>query len=337
MDASDGGMTTSVVKVHSGTESDSIGAVTIIAVLSSGMRNCFHWLTIVGGLLHSFRIILYKQIGEIVDTPTAQRYNTAMQTPFPGMDPYLEHPSIWPDVLDRLIAALADSITPLIAPQYYVAIERRGHQPKSADRYSDDRSDGIDPRITHRMINSAPNYVPAVDPFYSEVGEGRSATVDAADRSYLAIHDVASKSTVTIVEALSLAEKTEPDTRRRYERVRQRIVESTVNLVEIDLLREGAPLVRTAPERSSDYRILISRTWTRPRAQLYTFSLRQPIPQFPLPLAEDESEPVIDFNGIVHSLYGRARYDLRIDYDVPPLPPLDPSDVDWAQSLAHQT
>ena len=50
-----------------------------------------------------------------------------MDTPFPGMDPYLEHPALWPDVHNRFIAAIADAAVPLVAPRYYVALERRGY------------------------------------------------------------------------------------------------------------------------------------------------------------------------------------------------------------------
>jgi hypothetical protein len=41
------------------------------------------------------------------------------------MDPYLEHPALWPDVHHRLIAALADTLSPVVAPRYYVALESR--------------------------------------------------------------------------------------------------------------------------------------------------------------------------------------------------------------------
>jgi hypothetical protein len=41
------------------------------------------------------------------------------------MDPYLEHPSLWPDVHNRLIAAIADALGPLLAPDYYIRLERR--------------------------------------------------------------------------------------------------------------------------------------------------------------------------------------------------------------------
>src|SRR4030095_3559676 len=56
-----------------------------------------------------------------------------MKTPFPGMDPYLEHPALWQDVHNRLIAAIADAIVPMVAPRYYVALKRRTYLPKSDD------------------------------------------------------------------------------------------------------------------------------------------------------------------------------------------------------------
>ncbi len=58
------------------------------------------------------------------------------KTPFPGMDPYLEHPSLWPDVHNRLIASLADAISPTVAPNYYVGVESRAYVIKpEGDKY----------------------------------------------------------------------------------------------------------------------------------------------------------------------------------------------------------
>src|SRR4030095_15443358 len=56
-----------------------------------------------------------------------------MQSPFPGMDPYLEHPALWPDVHNRLIAALANDVSERVAPRYYVGLERRTYLLKEAD------------------------------------------------------------------------------------------------------------------------------------------------------------------------------------------------------------
>lgn len=45
--------------------------------------------------------------------------------PFPGMNPYLEHPDLWPDVHNRLITMMANALTAQVRPYYYVAIEER--------------------------------------------------------------------------------------------------------------------------------------------------------------------------------------------------------------------
>lgn len=47
-----------------------------------------------------------------------------MPSPFPGIDPYLENPELWPEVHHRLITAIADAIGPSIRPKYRVAIEK---------------------------------------------------------------------------------------------------------------------------------------------------------------------------------------------------------------------
>ncbi len=48
-----------------------------------------------------------------------------MQNPFPGMNPYLEQAELWHQVHNRLIVAIADELTPQIAPKYRVSIEER--------------------------------------------------------------------------------------------------------------------------------------------------------------------------------------------------------------------
>ena len=46
-----------------------------------------------------------------------------MSSPFPGMNPYLEHPGIWPAVYKRLIVAIAGVLNPQLRPQYRLEIE----------------------------------------------------------------------------------------------------------------------------------------------------------------------------------------------------------------------
>jgi hypothetical protein len=74
----------------------------------------------------------------------------------------------------------------------------------------------------------------------------------------------------------------------------------------------------------------------RPRAALYPFNLRQPIPRFSLLLLPGDDEPEVDVGAILHAMYQRARYDLSLDYSRPPVLPLDEEDVEWARELIAQ-
>jgi hypothetical protein len=61
--------------------------------------------------------------------------------------------------------------------------------------------------------------------------------------------------------------------------------------------------------------------------------LREKIPAFPLPLLPGDNEPEVDMGAIIHALYDRARFDLRLDYTQPPVPPLGGDDAEWARGL----
>ena len=211
-----------------------------------------------------------------------------MSLPFPGMDPYLEHPALWPDVHNRLITAIADEVTPLVAPRYYIGLERRTYLLKPDD----------------------------------EVNE-----------TFLEVREVGTGRLVTILELLSPANKLSEEGRNQYQQKRTHIFLSQTNLVEVDLLRAGKPMPVIGQEVDSDYRILVSRAWQRPRAQLYPFNLRQPIPVFPLPLVRGDKAPPVDLGAILQALYERARFDLRLDYTQPPFPPLSDEDSAWARQL----
>jgi len=81
------------------------------------------------------------------------------------------------------------------------------------------------------------------------------------------------------------------------------------------------------------YRILVSRAYQRPWAEVYLFDVRDPIPAFPVPLRRGEVEPVMDLNTVLHEVYDRAGFDLAIDYRQEPQPPLEGEDAAWADAL----
>lgn len=255
-----------------------------------------------------------------------------MPSPFPGMDPYLEHPALWPGVHNHLIVALAEHLTPLVAPRYYVALEQRTHLLEPGDLAFIGLPDvSVARRALHeaaaRYAGGAATVIDVDVPVADEVRE-----------AFIEVRSVATRAVVTILELLSPGNKLFGRGRRRYERKRAQVFLTATSLVEIDLLRAGEPMPVLGPSVSGDYRLLVSRGTRRPRAQLYTWTVRQPIPAFPLPLLPEDPEPTVKLGAVLAELYDRARFDLQLDYRMPPVPPLEGDDAAWARDLlAHRS
>ncbi len=251
-----------------------------------------------------------------------------MTTPFPGMDPYLEHPAIWPDVHNRLIAAIGDLLGPALRPRYYVRLEERV--------YADDPDELVfvgRPDLAVIGSRGAPDRGPGG---VVATEQAMTVTLPGADHireTYLEVRTVGEGEVVTVLELLSPGNKRPGDGRRMYEEKRLRILGTRTNLVEVDLLRTGEPMTVYGATRTSDYRILVSRGERRPRADLFVFGVRDPIPRFVLPLRRGDDEPLVDLGKVLHDLYDRAAYDLSIDYRKEPAPPLREEDRPWARAI----
>ena len=67
-----------------------------------------------------------------------------MPSPFPGMDPFLEQPAVFPDFHNRFIAYLSEFLKPDLPQPYYAAIGSRVggdyRTTNRAGRFGDTRS-----------------------------------------------------------------------------------------------------------------------------------------------------------------------------------------------------
>jgi hypothetical protein len=243
------------------------------------------------------------------------------------MDPYLERASLWPNVHNSLIIALRDELAPMLRPRYYVAVEERTVRLGLDNLLFAARLDVAVVRSPSRVAEAPATYEP------SGIVTVELPLPDEVHEVYLEIHDVGPDRVVTVFEILSPTNKEPGEGRRQYEQKRLALLGTLTHLVEIDLLRSGHPMPMRGYIGQSDYRILVSRAERRPRADLLPFGLRQPIPAFQLPLLAGDAEPEVDLNRLLHALYDRAGYDLRIDYRAEADPPLAEADMAWADAL----
>lgn len=255
-----------------------------------------------------------------------------MPSPFPGMDPWLEHPGLWPDVHYGLIGALRRTLGPILRPRYYVAVGIHAYiitPPIAPSRI----------RYPDVMVVEAPYGDPVTTSPMASVAEPVIVNVpvpEEYEEGYLEIREVASGEVITVIEVLSPANKQPGPGRQDYEGKRLDIFRSQTHLVEIDLLRAWEPMPFWGDGGSSHYRILVRRGEQRDRAFLYAFNVRDPIPRFPLPLQKGDVEPVIDLKPLLDELYDEASYDLRVDYTQPPVPPLAEADAQWAADILRR-
>ncbi len=254
------------------------------------------------------------------------------------MDPWLEHPNLWPDVHNSLIAAIRDAIAEQLPDNYFVALEERILSEEAGEIALVSRPylAGIHTSATaatHSRPFAEFSGTAVIEQGGFAVEEVEVPVADALRETFLEIRSASEDHLVTVIELLSPSNKTNHDARAIYERKRHRILNSDASFVEIDLLRDGKEMrVLGATGRRGDYRILISRYWERPRSKRYVFSMQHEIPDVPIPLARGDIELSLKLNDILHQLYERARYHLRINYNAPAYPSLDDAQSLWAAS-----
>ncbi|MEC4984196.1 MAG: DUF4058 family protein [Oscillatoria sp. PMC 1068.18] len=256
-----------------------------------------------------------------------------MSSPFPGMNPYLENPTTWSDVHNRLINSLANSLSKKLRPKYYIAVEERIYQTSEEESTLIGIPDDL---VVQTETNKSINSNLGVANLTTKPITVKVPLTFAQKEAYLEVKEVTTRQVITTIELLSPKNKAAGEGRRKYEAKRQKIFASLTNLVEIDLLRKGNYLPFYGAEIVSDYRILISRSNTRPDAELYAFNLPEKIPSFPLPLRSEDVEPVVELSQLIDEVYELGSFDLRIDYSRPPVPNFSPEYSVWANDLLEK-
>ena len=361
-----------------------------------------------------FYVFLLKACGKATAPlyPLSESRVHVMPIPFPGMNPYLEHPDLWPKVHQKLIAALAETLKQQLPDYYQVRSQSRHYQvsgeaslvvgspglswsknrkpkpipPLPIKLYTDlsqtpshgtpqvqsegtqaeriptegqaqreiqgdlinrtqadhptghqhstlQHTDTENSPAEHRSEHHSP---PEARPMPEEQPNGPiSVLVPVPQKiyeTYLEIVD-ANGDIVTVIEALSPKKKRPGRGRTLYERQRETIFGSPSHFVEIDLLRGWEPPSIYGPDESGDYRMLISRSEQRPRAQLYTWNVMEAIPALPLPLSGHD-ELLIDLKAVVDQACDRT--DLLVNYQQNPLPPLRHHESIWLEEFLQQ-
>jgi hypothetical protein len=257
-----------------------------------------------------------------------------MPSPFPGMNPYLEHPALWAGIHHRLITAIANDLNPYLRPKYIAAIEERVYEMSGEKSVLVGILDVAVQRVL-ALTNATESNIAVAAPSAQPI-EVTIPLPEILTESYLEIRALETEEVIAAIEVLSPKNKQSVIGRLQDETKRQKILGSSTHLVEIDLLRQGEAMPVLNVAISSHYRILVSRSETRPRALLYAFNLQNRIPQFSLPLQPGDAEPILDLQRLLHEIYDQGSYDLRINYSNSPVPALSETDAAWVDEVLRE-
>ena len=271
-----------------------------------------------------------------------------MPSIFPGMDPYLEAPWIWPDFHNSLADEIRRTLNERLPKNYFAQLEARSElgirpvkrivapdvaviQAGRRMRRPDADEGGVAIAVEEDLAISSPIRVDFID---------EPGTVTAvAIRNTQTANEV-----VTLIEILSPSNKRLGSDRDHYiQRMRDILTGSITSLIEIDLLRSGqrtwerSDIIEETLEEldiPTDYLIMTSRSWSRSGADMHPISLRNPLPAIGVPLRKDEPDVTLNLQTAFQRSYDGGPYRRgAVDYSRPPYPELSEDQDRWRTEL----
>ena len=205
-----------------------------------------------------------------------------MPSPFPGMDPYLEDEKLWPTFQHQVVHCLYQILLPGLMDRYRARVGQR-------------------------------HYVNEQALFTSVMREEHH-------EQFIEIRQRSDGKLVTLVDLVSPANKTTPGGRQAYLDKRREGRACNSNLVEIDLVLQGQPMLDYAREGLPewDYAVTVTRSTQPERYEIYTATLEKRLPRFRLPLAADDRDTVVDLQAAFVRAFDQGNFAEGIDYEKDP-------------------
>ncbi|MFM9964172.1 MAG: DUF4058 family protein [Planctomycetaceae bacterium] len=249
-----------------------------------------------------------------------------MKCPFPGMDPFLEDQR-WSDFHHEFISSIRALLVPPLLPDYSVNVEQMISLLRSAD--SDDRL--VVPDLS---IEESGEWTGGPDGGTAVAVKPVTRTLpkpQTIKRPYLTVRSMTSREVVTVIELLSPWNKNPRGGRSEYLDKRDAYLQSSINVVELDLLRGGSRLPTVEPLPRGDYFAFVCRGTKRPKVSVYAWQMNHPLPRIPIPLAPGDADVKLELQAAFNETYQRAGYRYSLDYTADVVPKLRPAERVWVR------
>jgi hypothetical protein len=263
-----------------------------------------------------------------------------MPSPFPGMDPFLEHPAFFPGVHDSFLTYLREALQISLPAPYFAEINERLWVDTSGRNIGPDLDvlRGPQPRTEANSGNGGVAVLAEpMQPILITV------PIEEHRQNYLEIRAPLGEQErlVTTIEVLSPSNKVAgPKSRALYLQKQQEILDSDSHLVEIDLLRGGlhttaVPLdALRAKAPPFAYHICVHAFDVPGTFAVYTIRLSDRLPSVAIPLLPGDGSVTVDLQAVFARCYDTGPYRRRVRYDPERIePPLTAEQLEWARTL----
>jgi hypothetical protein len=267
-----------------------------------------------------------------------------MPSPFPGMDPFLEDPAIFPDLHDRLIFCLSDALNGQLPEPYYASMASRVWVQTAQRRIVRDVSLVHAQQTANGGISAGGGGVALAEAVRTEPVVVHVPREEIKE-SFLEIYaKPGGERLVTAVEGLSPANKS-PGIQGRdlYLQKQQEVLNSQVHLVEIDLLRGGVHTTAVPLEQAVakaglfNYHVCIHRFDQPDDYFVYPLPLGDRLPKVAIPLLPGDPAVQVDLQAVLDRCYDTGQYRRRVRYgEQVPLPSLSPEQDKWVQTILRE-
>ena len=258
-----------------------------------------------------------------------------MPSPFPGMDPYLEDPTVWPGFHNKFVSELEAALTQLLLPNYYARCEERVYI--STDIDPGRRAIIPDLHIVTTAARPRTRSVVKAGTTAVAMCEPVEVTVlleQEVRESFVKVFSRRTKEVVTVIEVLSPTNKIAGSVGRdQYEAKREGVMRSDTHWVELDFLRDGVPTIARDLYPPCQYTVHVSRANRRQSATVWPIRLEERLPRIPIPLKGDDPDAHVELQPVLDTVYDRSVYSVDLDYTQDPVPPLPPALAKWANKL----
>lgn len=268
-----------------------------------------------------------------------------MLSPFPGMDPFVEHGELFHELHTQMLAEAQGLLQPQLRPKYIAKLERRLSEGSVWDSYSSMVSlESKQPDLTITAASGSPEEASSTrvlaTPSRQRAEDLDEEELQLRKQRRIVIYLLAKQRlAVTTIELLSPSNKEHGSTgQARYLEKRASALHGGLHWVEIDLLRGGErPPIPLEVPTSADYLAYVAQaTPTGWNHLVYTWKLRDSLPILPIPLLGND-QAMLDLGACFRSAYDRVGADEEADYaGEPPDPPLRKRDRKWVDELLRQ-